>query len=271
MDADRARSCSSIPGSAACRCSADARAAAARRRSSMPPTAPAFPTAPRARPRSPRACRRCSGGWSSAIDPRLVVIACNTASTIALDRGPRRARPAGGRHGARRSSPPPMRRKTPRDRRARHRCDGAPALCRRSCRDASPRDCTVLRHGSAELVELAEAKLRGERDRPGRYAADRSPACSTSRAATGSTRSSSPARISRWSSRRTARGAARACAFVDGGAGIARRIAYLTDGQAWPGRRRPKASRVFTAPRRGDALAPALSPATASREIEHSD
>ena len=28
-------------------------------------------------------------------------------------------------------------------------------------------DCLVIRHGSAELVDLAEAKLRGERDRSG--------------------------------------------------------------------------------------------------------
>ena len=76
---------SSIPASAGCRCSRRSARCCRTRRSSMPPTTPAFPTAPRARPRSRRACRRCSAGWPSAIDPRLIVIACNTASTIALD------------------------------------------------------------------------------------------------------------------------------------------------------------------------------------------
>ena len=94
---------------------------------------PAFPMAPRARRRSPRACPRCSGGWPSAIDPRLIVIACNTASTIALAACPRRARPADRRHGARDQARRRAERDS-RDRRARHRCDGAPALCRRSRR-----------------------------------------------------------------------------------------------------------------------------------------
>ena len=56
----------------------------------------------------------------------------------------------------------------------------------------------MLRHGSADLVELAEAKLRGEAADAAAYRAMRWPACSTSRAARGSTRSCSPAPISRW-------------------------------------------------------------------------
>ncbi|MDF7775890.1 glutamate racemase, partial [Sphingomonas sp. AOB5] len=46
--------------------------------------------------------------------------------------------------------------------------------------------------------------------------------------------------------------------FVDGGPGIARRVAYLTDGQSWPDA--PVAGRaVFTArDARTDALVPAL-------------
>ena len=78
-------SSSSIPASAGCRCWGRRARCCPTRRSSMPPTAPAFPTASAARRRSPRASRPCSAGWSSASSPRLAVIACNTASTIALD------------------------------------------------------------------------------------------------------------------------------------------------------------------------------------------
>ena len=44
--------------------------------------------------------------------------------------------------------------------------------------------------------------------------------------------------------------------FVDGGPGIARRIAHLTQGQEWPTTRRPGIA-VFTGPI-DDALSPAL-------------
>ena len=66
--------------------------------------------------------------------PRLAVIACNTASTIALDHVRVGARPAGRRHGsgdqARGGNV-----EDARDRRARHRSDGPPALCRRPRRE----------------------------------------------------------------------------------------------------------------------------------------
>jgi glutamate racemase len=52
--------------------------------------------------------------------------------------------------------------------------------------------------------------------------------------------------------------APRAVRFVDGGPGIARRVAYLTEGQDWP-ETRPPGRAVFTArSERTDALAPAL-------------
>ena len=61
-----------------------------------------------------------------------------------------------------------------------------------------------------------------------------STACSASPAASGSTRSSSPAPISRWSRSALAAAAPRPLAFVDGKEGIARRTAWLTRDQAWP-------------------------------------
>ena len=94
-------------------------------------------------------------------------------------------------------------------------------------------DCTVLRHGSAALVQLAEAKLRGEPldpaiardalagllDQPG---GDRMDivvlACTHFPLVEAELAAASP----------------RPLRFVHGGEGIARRIAYLTVGQEWP-------------------------------------
>ena len=162
-----------------------------RRRQRRPPLRQASTEA-----ESRRASRRCSGGWSSG-SSRGWVIACNTASTIALGM---RARCSTCRSSARcrRSSPRPRCRGR-RDRRARHRGDGAPALCRRP-RARFAADCTIIRYGSPELVELAEAKLRGDEVEPRavRAAARR---CSCAPGGDGSTRSSSPAPIFRCSRR----------------------------------------------------------------------
>src|SRR3546814_20927616 len=94
-------------------------------------------------------------------------------------------------------------------------------------------DCTVLRHGSAALVQLAEAKLRGEPldpavardalagllDQPG---GDRMDivvlACTHFPLVEAELAAASP----------------RPLRFVHGGEGMARRIAYLTQGQTWP-------------------------------------
>ena len=94
-------------------------------------------------------------------------------------------------------------------------------------------DCTVLRHGSAALVQLAEAKLRGKPldpaiardalagllDQPG---GDRMDivvlACTHFPLVEAELAAASP----------------RPLRFVHGGEGIARRIAYLTVGQEWP-------------------------------------
>ncbi len=119
-------------------------------------------------------------------------------------------------------------------------------------------DCVVLRHGSAELVTLAEAKLRGEPTSPARYAAILDGlfgqpggdaidtivnACTHFPLVTEELAAAAP----------------RAVRFVDGGPGIARRIAHLTAGQDWLAA--PAAGiAVFT---RRDAASDALAPALA--------
>jgi glutamate racemase len=94
-------------------------------------------------------------------------------------------------------------------------------------------DCIMLRHGSAALVQLAEAKLRGDPldpqiardalagllDQPGGDRMDIvALACTHFPLVEAELAAAAP----------------RPLTFVDGGAGIARRIAYLTQGQPWP-------------------------------------
>jgi glutamate racemase len=116
-------------------------------------------------------------------------------------------------------------------------------------------DCTVLRHGSAELVDLAEAKLRGDATDPAAYArilagltgqpgGDRMDtvvlACTHFRLVEDELRAAAP------------------LAYVDGAEGIARRIAVLTDGATWPAAPGEGVA-VFTGrDGRPGALAPAL-------------
>jgi glutamate racemase len=94
-------------------------------------------------------------------------------------------------------------------------------------------DCTVIRHGSAELVELAEARLRGEPPDPaayrhvldGLFAHARGGeidtvvlACTHFPLVEDELRAAAPHPV----------------AFVDGKEGIARRTAFLTRNVAWP-------------------------------------
>jgi glutamate racemase len=108
------------------------------------------------------------GRLAGRFDPELIVIACNTASTIALD--PVRAAldlPIVGTVPA--IKPAASLSKT--------RTIGVlgtettvrqPYVDRLAAEFAA--DCEVIRHGSAELVELAEAKLRGEALDPAAFA-----------------------------------------------------------------------------------------------------
>jgi glutamate racemase len=159
--------------------------------------------------------------------PRLVVIACNTASTIALAHV--RAAldvPVVG-------TVPAIK---PAAEQSRTRVIGVlgteatvrqPYVDDLSARFAA--DCEVLRHGSADLVRLAEAKLAGEPTDEAAVAAAVQPlagrrdmdvvvlACTHFPLLREELRAALP-----WATQ------------VDGAAGIARRIAYLTQEQPWP-------------------------------------
>jgi glutamate racemase len=182
--------------------------------------------------------------------PRLAVIACNTASTIALDH-------------ARAALDLPIVGTVPAIKPAAEISKtrvigvlGTEATVRQPyVDDLAARfaaDCTIIRHGSPELVELAEAKLAGEEvggeairratqpmfDAPGGDRIDTVVLACThfplleeelASAFTGVT-------------------------MVHGGPGIARRIAHLTQDQSWPAE--PQAGiAVFTAPPREPLLA----------------
>jgi glutamate racemase len=162
--------------------------------------------------------------------PRLAVIACNTASTIALEHV-RSALdlPVVG-------TVPAIK---PAAKMSRSRVIGVlgteatvrqPYVDDLSAKFAS--DCTIIRHGSPELVELAEAKLAGEQISPDAVRAAARPmfdvpdgrridtvvlACTHFPLLEDELRAAFPH-----------------VGYVDGGPGIARRIASLTREQPWP-------------------------------------
>jgi glutamate racemase len=163
--------------------------------------------------------------------PRLIVIACNTASTIALPH-------------VRAALDVPIVGTVPAIKPAaalsRTRVIGvlgtAATVRQPYVDDLAARfagDCMVLRHGSAELVELAEAALGGEApprerlqavlaglfDQPGGERLDVIVnACTHFPLVEESLLDAAPHRVR----------------FVDGGEGIARRVAHLIEGQDWP-------------------------------------
>ena len=184
--------------------------------------------------------------------PRLIVIACNTASTIALAEV-RTALdlPVVG-------TVPAIRPAAALSRTRAIGVLGTDATVRQPyVDDLAARfaaDCTVVRHGSAALVRLAEDELRGIRADERDYAAvlagllDRPGGDRIDVIVNACTHFPLVAD-------RLAAVAPRPVAFVDGGPGIARRIAHLTAGQDWspaPG------IAVFTGPV-DRSLAPALS------------
>lgn len=195
------------------------------------------------------------GRLAERFDPRLIVIACNTASTIAL--GAVRAAldlPIVG-------TVPAIKPAAEMSRTRAIGVLGTEATVRQPyVDDLAARfaaDCLVLRHGSAELVQLAEAKLAGETPSPERLRAvldgllgqpggDRVDvivnACTHFPLVEAELAAAAPHPIR----------------FVDGGPGIARRVAYLTQGQQWPERPAPGRA-IFTAlDSHARALAPAL-------------
>src|SRR5947208_3271340 len=161
------------------------------------------------------------------VNPRLAVIACNTASTIALDH-------------ARSALDLPVVGTVPAIKPAAEMSKsrvigvlGTEATVRQPyVDDLAARfagDCTIIRHGSPELVELAEAKLRGEEVSIDAVRATAQPmfdapdgdridavvlACTHFPLLTDELTAAFPN-----------------VRYVDGGEGIARRIAYLTRDQ----------------------------------------
>lgn len=183
--------------------------------------------------------------------PRLIVIACNTASTIALGevRGAL-ALPVVG-------TVPAIKPAAALSRTRAIGVLGTDATVRQPyVDDLAARfatDCIVVRHGSATLVDLAEAELRGARQPDSAYATvlagllDRPGGARIDVVVNACTHFPLVAD-------RLAAVAPRGLAFVDGGPGIARRIVALTAGQGWtpaPG------IAVFTGAA-DQALAPAL-------------
>ncbi|WP_448659813.1 glutamate racemase [Sphingomonas sp. CJ99] len=171
------------------------------------------------------------GRLAERFDPRLIVIACNTASTIALA-------------AVRSALDLPIVGTVPAIKPAaelsRSRVIGVlgteatvrqPYVDDLAARFAA--DCTVIRHGSAALVDLAERKLAGQATAPADYRAvlaglfdqpdgDRIDvivnACTHFPLVEPELTAAAPHPVT----------------FVDGGPGIARRIAHLLDGQSWP-------------------------------------
>ncbi len=182
--------------------------------------------------------------------PRLVVVACNTASTIALDH-------------ARAALDIPVVGTVPAIKPAaelsKSRVIGVlgtaatvrqPYVDNLAARFAA--DCTLIRHGSAELVALAEAKLAGEQVSAEAIAAAVRPL----REAPGLDTIVLACTHFPLLSQELVE-ALPGVQFIDGGPGIARRVAFLTQDQAWPQEAVPGIA-VFTGGVPGPALVGAL-------------
>jgi glutamate racemase len=182
--------------------------------------------------------------------PRLAVIACNTASTIALDH-------------VRFALDLPVVGTVPAIKPAAEMSKsrvigvlGTEATVRQPyVDDLATRfagDCTIIRHGSPELVDLTEARLAGEEISAEDVRAAARPlfdaeggkgidtvvlACTHFPLLEDQLRAAYPD-----------------VAYVDGGKGIARRIAYLTREQAWPAAPSPGLM-LFTSAARTPSLA----------------
>lgn len=162
--------------------------------------------------------------------PRLAVIACNTASTIALDT-------------VRSALDLPVVGTVPAIKPASELSKtrvigvlGTQATVRQPyVDDLAARfaaDCTVIRHGSPELVELAEANLAGEEIGVEAVRAAAQPLFDAGRGAEIDVVVLACTHFPLLD--QELRAAFPGVALVDGGPGIARRIAYLTRDQPWP-------------------------------------
>ena len=175
--------------------------------------------------------------------PRLAVIACNTASTIALDH-------------VRSALDIPVVGTVPAIKPAAALSKsrvigvlGTEATVRQPyVDDLAARfagDCTVVRHGSNALVLLAEAKLRGTAIDPAAIAAALAPMRAAPRGEEIDVIVLACTHFPLLADEIAA--AWPGVTQIDGGPGIARRIAHLTTGQPWPDLPPPGIA-VFTAP-----------------------
>jgi glutamate racemase len=171
------------------------------------------------------------GRLAERFDPELIVIACNTASTIALD-------------SVRAALDLPIVGTVPAIKPAAAVSKsrvigvlGTEATVRQPYVDrlaeAHAGDCTVLRHGSAALVDLAEAKLRGE-DAPAQAYAETLAGLFAQEG--GDRLDTIVLACTHFPlvEAELAAAAPRTVAFVDGKEGIARRTAWLTRDIEWP-------------------------------------
>ena len=182
--------------------------------------------------------------------PRLVVIACNTASTIALEH-------------ARSALDLPVVGTVPAIKPAAELSKtrvigvlGTEATVRQPYVDdlaaKFAADCTLIRHGSPELVELAEAKLAGDEISVDAVRAAAQPMFDAPEGDRIDTVVLACTHFPLLDDE--LRGAFPNVDYIDGGPGIARRIAYLTRDQAWPSV--PTAGlMLFTSPTRTPSLA----------------
>lgn len=177
------------------------------------------------------------GRLTERFRPRLAVIACNTASTIALPF-------------VRAALDIPVVGTVPAIKPAAAMSKsrvigvlGTPATVRQPyVDDLAARfaaDCTVLRHGSSELVALAEAKLGGEAIAPEEVAAAVAPLTGQGMDVVVLACTHFPLLADELAV------ALPGVAQIDGGPGIARRIAHLTEGQLWPNAA-PRGIALFT-------------------------
>ncbi len=162
--------------------------------------------------------------------PRLAVIACNTASTIALDH-------------VRAALDLPVVGTVPAIKPAAERSKsrvigvlGTEATVRQPYVDNLAHefaaDCTIVRHGSPELVDLAEVKLAGEAIDPGAVRDATRPLFDADGGADIDVVVLACTHFPRLRDELAAAWPGRE--WIDGGAGIARRIAWLTRDQPWP-------------------------------------
>ncbi|MBB4631184.1 glutamate racemase [Sphingosinicella soli] len=193
--------------------------------------------------------------------PRLIVIACNTASTIALAH-------------VRAALDVPVVGTVPAIKPAAEATQtkvigvlGTPATVRQAYVDnlaaEFASDCVVLRHGTPDLAATAEAKLRGETVPAEDYAAVMAGLTDQPHGADMDTVVLACTHFP-LVEEELAAAARRPMRFVHGGQGIARRVAHLLQGADWTGCE-PTGLAVFTA---RDEKSAALAPALAARGLD---